>query len=148
MNRSNEMTRPRFVSGSSSFATMLMLEADYEAVYRLGRYAGPDGLVDWKLAAKAGVRIFVFVDADALARVPERRPFAVGTTDDLYAIIGGGKVRVENRGNAILNPLQNRWPEELSLAATPDLAVCSVTAGEFRKAFGPKRFTSRFPREV
>jgi hypothetical protein len=149
MDRFVKVSRPRFVMGVHSFGRMLMLEADYLNIYHHGRFESPQGGFDPELAAKAGVRIFVFVTEDYLRDIPEAREYVCGTWNDIDAIIGGGKVHVLNDvGQGMLNPLQNILTERLNLEDSPWLAVAKVTVGEFRKAFGPKRFTSIFTKEL
>ncbi len=149
MNWLEETTlRPTFIEAQSSFGIMLMASQDYRAVRVEEQFTSPvDGHIDWVRAAKAGIRIYIFCDEDALARNPEFTPFVVGTWSDLEGMSTGAKIHILQRTyGGIMNPLQNLLPSKLNIESSPHLIIAVVTEDEFRSTFGANVFTRRFPK--
>jgi len=145
----------RFVEARSSFGIMLMTEEHYIAVYEKEFFI-TDGYIDMKRAFKSGVRIFVFVNNEAvrdetselpgwLDRNPDARPFVTGTWDDLERIRRGGKIRIRDIGyQGIMNPLQNCW--NFDVEERHELRLCETTPDAFLMYFGKRERTIRFAR--
>ncbi|MFM2423883.1 MAG: hypothetical protein RLZZ70_270 [Candidatus Parcubacteria bacterium] len=148
MDRSNENTRPRFIKGQSSFGKMLMSVDQYHDMKSRQLWWSFGNWEDVDSALRLGVRIFLFVPDDHLEQLPYHRPFVTGTWSDLEAMIGGGKIHVEDKGNCIINPLQNVWKEACNPQQQPMLRLSMVSVRDFRQAFGMKRFTSLIPKDV